>query len=266
LLAALLLGVLQGLTEFLPVSSSGHLVLFQQWLHVPGDEVLFDLVCHLGTLAPVVFFYRRSLLDMLRAPFVEKGPLSERPSTRLILLLGLATVPTGLIGVLFKDFFEQLFATPGVLAITFAITGTLLFASRYARQGSIDPQTMLWWQALALGVAQGMAITPGISRSGTTIAVALFLGLSREYAARFSFLMSIPAILGAFVLKSREADLAQLDFGILGVGAIASLISGYFALVLLVKLVKSGDFSKFSFYAWGMALFAGAGALLGWFG
>ena len=265
MLAALLLGLVQGLTEFLPVSSSGHLVLFQQWLHVPGDEVLFDLVCHLGTLVPVVVFYRKSLLDMLKAPFVERGPLAERSSTRLILLLGLATVPTGLIGVFFKDSFEQLFDTPGVLAITFAITGTLLFASRYARQGTVDQTTMLYWQALALGVAQGMAITPGISRSGTTIAVALFLGLSREYAARFSFLMSIPAILGAFVLKARDADVAQLDGGILFVGALASLVAGYGALVLLVKLVNSGDFSKFSFYAWGMAIFAGAGALLGWF-
>ena len=266
MLAALLLGVLQGLTEFLPVSSSGHLVLFQQWLHVPGDEVLFDLVCHLGTLVPVIFFYRKSLLDMLRAPFVEKGPLSERPSTKLMLLILVATVPTGLIGVLFKDFFEQLFDTPGVLAITFGLTGTLLFVSRYAKQGAIDPQTMLWWHALALGVAQGLAITPGISRSGTTIAVALFLGLSREYAARFSFLMSIPAILGAFVLKAKDAELAALDPITLSAGFVASLIAGYGALVLLVKLVKSGDFSKFSFYAWGMAIFAGLGAVLGWFG
>lgn len=256
MLNALLLGVVQGLTEFLPVSSSGHLVLFQQWLEVHGDEVLFDLVVHLGTLVPVVFFYRESLLGMLKAPFAEKGPLSERPSTRLILLVALGTIPTGLIGVSLKDFFEQLFDTPAVLALTFTLTGFLLLGSGLAKGGKRTEADMLWWQALAIGVAQGMAITPGISRSGTTIAVALLLGLSREYAARYSFLLAIPAILGAFVLKARDADWAAIDPVPLGVGFVASMISGYLALVLLVKLVQQGSFKHFAWYLFAVAAFA----------
>ena len=265
MLAALLLGVLQGLTEFLPVSSSGHLVLFQEFLPAPGDEVLFDLVVHLGTLAPVLFFYRQSILDMLRAPLTEKGPLDRRPNTRLILLVVLATVPTGLIGVGLKDQLEALFDQPSVLAITFAVTGCLLFATRYARQGETTEASMLWWQALLIGLAQGVAIAPGISRSGTTIAVALFLGMNREFAARFSFLLAIPAILGAFVLKARDAAWDEVDPLPLLVGAVAALISGYLALVLLVKLVKQGGFDKFAFYVWALALLCLVGTFAGWF-
>ncbi|MCB9764550.1 MAG: undecaprenyl-diphosphate phosphatase [Alphaproteobacteria bacterium] len=257
MLAAILLGILQGLTEFLPVSSSGHLVLFQQWLHVPGDHILFDLVVHIGTLVPILFVYREDLLRMLRAPLDEKGPLSERPGTRLLLLIVLASVPTALIGLSLKDAFEVMFADPAWLTLTFFITGVLLILTRYAAQGKTDETSMLWWQAVALGVAQGLAIAPGISRSGTTIAVALFLGMKREYAARFSFLMSIPAISGAFLLKARDADPTQIDVGVMAAGALASLVAGYFALIVLIKLVKQGDFSKFAWYVWIMAVVAG---------
>ncbi|HJN77470.1 MAG TPA: undecaprenyl-diphosphate phosphatase [Myxococcota bacterium] len=265
MLAALILGVLQGLTEFLPVSSSGHLVLFQEFLPAPGDEVLFDLVVHLGTLVPVLYFYRANILDMLRAPFSETGALSERPNTRLILLVVLATIPTGLIGVGLKDPLEALFDRPSVLSLTFAITGALLFATRYARTRDTDQSSMLWWHALVIGLAQGIAIAPGISRSGTTIAVALFLGMNREYAARFSFLLAIPAILGAFVLKARDAAWDQVEVLPLLVGAVAALLSGYVALVLLVKLVKEGGFDKFAFYVWALAALCLVGTLLGWF-
>lgn len=263
--AALILGIVQGLTEFLPVSSSGHLVLFQEFLPVAGDEVLFDLVVHIGTLLPVVWFYRATLLEMLRAPFVEKGALSERPATRLILLVGLATLPTGVIGLGLKDVFESLFDSPQILAVTFAVTGCLLIATRFAKQGSTNAASMLYWQALLIGIAQGLAIAPGISRSGTTIAIALFLGMDREFAARFSFLLAIPAILGAFVLTAKDAVWAEVVFAPLAVGFVASMISGYGALVLLVKLVKDGNFDKFAWYVWALAIACLAGGLLGWF-
>jgi len=265
MLAALILGVLQGLTEFLPVSSSGHLVLFQEFLPAPGDEVLFDLVVHLGTLAPVLYFYRKSILDMLRAPFTEKGGLSERPNTRLILLVILATIPTGLIGVGLKDTLEGLFDQPSVLSITFAVTGCLLFATRWARPGERNAANMAWWMALLIGLAQGVAIAPGISRSGTTIAVALFLGLNREFAARFSFLLAIPAILGALLLKARDAAWDEVEALPLLLGAVAALVSGYVALVLLVKLVKEGGFDKFAFYVWLLAALCLVGTFAGWF-
>lgn len=263
MLPALLLGVIQGLTEFLPVSSSGHLVLFGHILPVAGDPVLFDLIVHMGTLLPVVFFYRQDLLKIVRAPFVETGPLAQRPATRLALFVLLGTLPTGLIGVLFEDWFEQMFSEPKVLVVSFSITAALMVATYWARKrdGKTTEIDMLWWQALLIGVCQGLAITPGISRSGTTIAVALFLGLQRDYAAKFSFLLSIPAISGAFLLKARDADPALIEPAVLGVGFVSSAVAGYLALVLLVRLVRKGGFHWFAPYVLGMALFSG---LLGW--
>lgn len=278
MLSALLLGLIQGLTEFLPVSSSGHLVLFGKIFPVVGDTVLFDLVVHVGTLVPVLWVYRADILGMLKAPFTERGPLSERPSTRLGLMVLLATVPTGIIGVAFKDVFEELFSGLGVLAVTFSITGLLLLATRLTTPGGgpfaslrerlssravVSQGQLQWWHALVIGIAQGLAITPGISRSGTTIAVALFLGLDRELAARFSFLLAIPAISGAFVLTAKDADLSSLDLGVMTGGFLSSMVSGYLALLLLVKLVKRGDFSWFSPYLFAIAAFAGAAAA-GW--
>lgn len=256
-----LLGVLQGVTEFLPVSSSGHLVLFQQFLDIGGDEVLFDLVLHLGTLLPIVFFYRKSLAAMLTDPVRGEGPLAERDGVRLLALVTIATIPTGLIGVLFEDLFEALFATPAVLAITFAITGAILMYTRTRDSGSTTLAGFTWQHALIIGLAQGFAITPGISRSGTTIAVALALGLNRELAARFSFLISVPAILGAVVLRMGDVQLQELPVAQLAVGGLAAMVSGYFALALLVRLVKQGNLSWFAWYCWFAACVAGAIAL-----
>ena len=191
------------------------------------------------------------------------GAFGARPGVRMLWLVGAATVPTGLIGILFEDMFESWFANPAVLTLTFAVTGTLLFASRWAPQGRIDLGSMGLKHALILGLAQGCAITPGISRSGTTIVVAMFLGLERGLAARFSFLISVPAILGAVVLKSRDVDMATMDPLQLGVGAVTALVSGYLALVVLVGLVKRGRLSGFAWYCWAAALFSGGLAL--WF-
>jgi len=253
---AIVLGIVQGLTEFLPVSSSGHLVMYQQFLPPPEMELLFDLVLHLGTLLPITWLYRADLARMLTAPFQERGALSERPGTRLVLLIGVGSVPTAAIGLIFQDFFESLFSTPATLAVTFAITGLLLHATRYAPQGDSNEQDMSFRVALLIGIIQGLAIAPGISRSGSTIALALFLGLSREYSARYSFLLSIPAICGAFVLKASDVNWSQVDLAPLLAGGLAAAITGYVALVWLLKLVQTGDFSKFRWYCWAMAAFA----------
>jgi len=253
-LDATLLGVVQGLTEFLPVSSSGHLVLAQEALKVEHQDITFELAVHLGTLLPIVIVYFSDLWQMTKAPFAERGPLSERPATRLLLLLIIGCIPTAAIGLGFQDFFESLFDSAGPLVISFAITGCLLYATRFAPKGNKEALGLSWQSALLIGIAQGMAITPGISRSGTTIAVALFLGTSRDFAARFSFLLSIPAILGAVLLQAKDLDgSANLDWGALGIGALAAAITGYVALRLLIKLVRSGDFSKFAWYCWAMA-------------
>jgi undecaprenyl-diphosphatase len=246
-LDATLLGVVQGLTEFLPVSSSGHLVLAQEALGIEHKDITFELAVHLGTLVPIFMVYFSDLWQMTKAPFVEKGPL---------LILG--CIPTAAIGLGFEDFFQSLFNSPGPLVFSFAITGGLLYATRFAPKGDKAALNLPWASALIIGIAQGMAITPGISRSGTTIAVALFLGTSRDFAARFSFLLSIPAILGAVLLQTRDLESgAHLDWTSLGIGAGVAAIVGYVALKLLIKLVNSGDFSKFAWYCWGMAGVAG---------
>jgi undecaprenyl-diphosphatase len=256
-LGAALLGIIQGLTEFLPVSSSGHLVMFQQFFQLGDDHVLFDLVLHLGTLFVVLWFYRAELIGMFKDVVSGEGPMRSRKGFRTLVLLVIATIPTGLIGVLFEDLFERWFANPAVLVVTFAITGTVLFVSRWFDQGSGDEVGMKWWHAVILGVVQGCAITPGISRSGSTIVAALFLGLDREVAARFSFLMSVPAILGAVVFKLKDVGADVVHWPSVGVGALCALVSGYFSLVLLVRLVRNGRLSHFSWYCWAAAIAAG---------
>ena len=263
LLGAAFLGLLQGLTEFLPVSSSGHLVLFQQFVAIGEDHVLFDLVLHLGTLLPVLWFYRSDLRGIASDALAGEGPFLARPGVKLTALLVAASVPTAIIGLTLEDTFERLFSRPSVLTLTFAITGVLLFVSRRFRGGTVDGASMTWQQAVILGITQGLAITPGISRSGSTIAVALMLGLQREHAARFSFLMSVPAIGGAVLLKGLKADWTGVDPLQLLVGGSVALVSGYGALVLLVRLVEKGGFSNFAYYAWFAAAVAGVLTVMG---
>lgn len=254
-LGALFLGVTQGLTEFLPVSSSGHLVLFQQFIEIAGDDLLFDLVLHVGTLVPVLYFYRDWVLKLVMDPFVGEGPFFSRVGVQWLGYLVVASVPTAIIGLAFEDLFEQLFSTPATLAVTFTLTGLLLLATaRFDRSHLARPLSV--GLVLLLGIAQGIAITPGISRSGTTIAAALLLGMERETAARFSFLMSVPAITGGLLLKLMDASVEASDPVQLGVGGIAALVSGYFALVLLVQVVRAGRMAYFAGYLFAVALFS----------
>jgi len=255
-LSAAILGVVQGLTEFLPVSSSGHLVLFQHWLPVSGDPVAFDLALHLGTLIPVLWVYRSDLANVVHDSIRGDGPYWQRPGVRLLLVLIAATIPTAIIGLGLEDVFEKLFHNPRAVGIAFAATGTVLWFTRSAPRGETDAHQLSWGRAVAIGLAQGVAITPGISRSGSTIAAGLFLGMDREAAARFSFLLSIPAIGGAFVLKMGDLSLGTLSLGPLLIGVFTSAVSGYIALRILLRLVRGGDFSKFAFYLWPLAVFA----------
>ena len=263
LLFAAFLGVVQGLTEFLPVSSSGHLAVFQElWVWAGGDPALFDeqvafnLVLHVGTLVPVLIMYRSDIASVF-ADMRGEGEWLSRPGLRLAAWVVLGTIPTGIIGLALKDVFEQLFGSIGMVGVAFAITGALLYRIRTIPPGDRDIAGMTWKHALIIGLAQGFAITPGISRSGTTIAVALMLGLRRELAARYSFLLSVPAILGAFVLEARHLDLATTHaVAPLAVGFVAAAMSGWAALVILLKLVRTGDFSRFAWYLWAVAAFA----------
>ena len=254
ILLAALLGLVQGLTEFLPVSSSGHLVVFQNWLHEEHTPVVFDLVLHIGTLLPIVWVYRETLIELING--VVSKPLAQE--NRLALWIVLGSVPTAMIGLAFEDLFEQIFQTPKMVASAFFVTGSFLFATQYLSEGTRDEQGMTWKDALVIGAVQGLAITPGISRSGSTIAIAMLLGLKRDLAAKYSFLLSIPAIVGGFILKADELTLDASTLPSLGAGLVVSAVSGLFALKILLKLVNSGDFSKFSYYLWAIAL-------IGWF-
>ncbi len=249
ILLAALLGLVQGLTEFLPVSSSGHLVVFQNWLQEEPTPVAFDLVLHIGTLLPIVWVYRETVLELLKS--LVRNPMSAENRLTWWILLG--SVPTALIGIGFEDLFEQLFHTPKMVAVAFFVTGSFLFATQYLKEGERDVQQMTWKDALVIGAIQGLAITPGISRSGSTIAIAMLLGLKRDLAARYSFLLSIPAIVGGFVLKADELTVDMATLPSLGAGFVVSALSGLFALKILLKLVNSGDFSKFSYYLWTIA-------------
>jgi undecaprenyl-diphosphatase len=255
-LGAILLGILQGITEFLPVSSSGHLVLFQEFLPVAGDEILFDLVLHVGTLLPALWFYREDVLQVLRDAVGAEASFWERPGVRLAMLVVVATIPTGVIGIGFKDWFEAMFDQPGRVGFAFLATALLLLSTRGRQDGEYTLRNTPLWMAALLGIAQGMAITPGISRSGTTIAVALLLGLRREFAVKLSFLMSVPAILGAVLLKTLELEAFDAAPMELGLGFVAAMVSGYAALVLLVRLVKQGRFSDFAWYLAPLSLVA----------
>lgn len=267
-LQALILGVVQGLTEFLPVSSSGHLVLAQQWF---GDKFLFkqeavafDLVLHVGTLLPVLYFYRADLIAIIKSIFSggdalkSEGPVGWLQADRhrwLALCVVLATIPTGLIGVGLKDTFESLFHDSRAVCGALFFTGFLLFSTRFFGRGDTARRDLTVPIALLIGLAQGFAITPGISRSGSTIALALLLGLDRDLAARFSFLLSIPAILGAVVLVAKDGvTLTGEAVPALAVGFVASMLVGYAALSMLVALVKRGGLHKFSYYLWPVAI------------
>lgn len=253
-LGALFLGVVQGLTEFLPVSSSGHLTLFEQFVELDGDNVLFNLFLHVGTLLPVLWFYRDKVLFLVKDPLQSDQPFLQRDGVRRWLLLIAASVPTAIIGLVFKDLFDELFSNPAALTVSFTITAVVLLTTRLANPSG---RKLTLGIAVLLGIVQGLAITPGISRSGSTIAAALLLGVERDEAAEFSFLMSVPAITGATLLLLKDADLAAFDPLDVAIGFTASLVSGYLALVLLVALVRRGGLHWFSIWCFGAAIAAG---------
>jgi undecaprenyl-diphosphatase len=266
-LQALILGVIQGLTEFLPVSSSGHLVLFQELLgadfFASGEEELFAVVLHLGTLLPILWFYRRDIGLSLASLRPDEGLsklgvlawLRDDENRWLCVLVIVGTVPTGLMGITLHDRFTEMFASPSKVLVALLVTGALLLATRFVPADRSGTASLALWSALLIGVVQGCAITPGISRSGSTIAVALFLGIARADAARFSFLLSVPAILGAVVLQSKDGlPLDSISWAPLAIGFLAAVVVGYFSLVLLVALVNKGRLHQFTWYLWPAAI------------
>lgn len=266
MLKAVFLGALQGATEFLPVSSSGHLVIAQGLMGVKlenGGLLAFDVCLHFGTLLAIVAVFWRELVQMVRSlvrlrpsdePYVPTG-LSMREARRLALLLIVGTIPAGVLGVLFKDFFESLFSSVEAAAAMLLVTGVILWFTRYARSRDIGLSRMTWMQAILIGVAQAIAIIPGISRSGSTIAGGLYQGMERASAARFAFLLAVPAIGGAGILQIK--DLASVSSEILWsivVGTLVSFLVGIAAIKWLLGVVRRGRFSWFAYYCWAAGL------------
>ena len=261
-LEAILLGILQGLTEFLPVSSSGHLVLAQQFLGLKEPLVFFDVMLHVGTLAAVLVAYRDAIGRLTMGGFSALGntqlwrdprtTLNNSPDLKFIWLILLGSIPTGVIAVVFKSQLESFFDEVRLVSIMLILTGAILQLPRLRREKGDNPENsahpLKTWHAPLIGIAQGCAITPGISRSGTTISLALFLGIPAKTAAEYSFLLSIPAILGAVVLKVRDVGDTTIPLHIVGGGMLASFIVGYIALRFLLVVLNRGKFSLFSYY------------------
>lgn len=258
---AAVLGLVQGLTEFLPVSSSGHLVLFQNLFGLEEPALFFDVSLHVGTLLAICVFFYRDLKAIFIALFsgstwsAGSGGLWERlcrhRETRFAGLILLGTIPTCLIGLLVKPMAERIFSSIFIVGVMLLVTGTLLWFTRHTRKEGRNDGRMIVWDALLIGTIQGAAIFPGLSRSGATIAVGLFAGLDRETAARFSFLLAIPAIIGAMILQLSDAFSAGFPPATAVLtGTFAAAGVGYAALSILMPLVKRGDLYAFAPYCW----------------
>jgi undecaprenyl-diphosphatase len=239
---AVILGLVQGLTEFLPISSSGHLVIFQHWLGVRTPGLLFEVLVHFGTLLAVILTFWPDIAQILR-----------RPWHKMMVLIVVGTVPTALMGVLLEPVFGAAFESVGVVGAALVVTGCLLWWAGRRRPGRKQLATTSLFDALVVGFGQGLAITPGLSRSGTTIAFALLRGLERGMAARYSFLLSIPAVLGATLWEAR--GLADQSAGMTApaaywVAAAVAALSGYLAIRVLLPVLERGRLHYFSYYCW----------------
>jgi len=253
---AAILGFLQGATEFLPVSSSGHLVMGQEILGISIDGIAFEVLLHVATLLSVVVVYRERLFGLARGVFLE----NDAKAWKYVGLLAIATLPAAVVGILFEDKVDTLFASPTVVVAGLLFTGTILFSTRWVLKRELNAELGVW-SAILIGLAQCVAIMPGISRSGSTVVTALWLGISPLEAAAFSFLMAIPTIAGAAVLKFPElsAGLDGVGGGALGTGFIVAGVTGVLAIRLFVKMLKDRSFAHFAWYCWGVGLL-----FLGW--
>lgn len=271
---SIFLGLVQGLTEFLPVSSSGHLAIFQKLFGMQEPMLLFDILLHFATLAAVVFFFRADIANLLKAAVSEPAssgepaesttwPGSKKSAQLFILWVIVGTIPAGLTGLLIKDYIETAFKSLTLVGVDLMVTGLILMLVEKRAAGKRNAANMGAAGALIIGAAQAVAILPGISRSGSTICAALFLGINRKEAGRFSFLLSIPAILGATVLQLKDA----LETGISIhpahiLGMIAAFAAGLVALRWLIRILEGGRLTGFSIYCLILGLTAIAASII----
>ena len=258
---AVILGLVQGLAEFLPISSSGHLALLQYFFGIEeGDALTFAIMLHVGTLISVFVVYWGDLVDLIRELgmlfkdiFTGKGlRVDANPTRRLGFLIIVATIPTGIIGILLRDVFEMMYGSLIFIGIGFLLTGTILFVAEKIGSNSGNLAEMKFKSATFVGICQGVAIWPGISRSGTTIFGSLICGLTRESAVKFVFLISIPAIIGATLLDIM-AGMDAMSFSVI-IGMAVSAVSGIVAIKTMIKAVSKNKLFGFSLYTWGLGV------------
>ncbi|HTE22479.1 MAG TPA: undecaprenyl-diphosphatase UppP [Candidatus Limnocylindria bacterium] len=258
---AVILGLVQGLTEFIPVSSSGHLVFLHSAFGITENGLLFDVALHIGTLTALVMYFHKEILLLI------KGILGKNEYTKLAWLIALATIPAVISGMLLQSRAESAFRSVQLVAVNLIVVAVIMllaewFARRYKRKGELEKTSTT--QALVIGIAQAVAVIPGVSRSGSTITTGLFLGLDRVAATRFSFLLGIPITFGAVikVLATNEAtQMIGNDFGLFAVGIVTALASGLFAIRFLLKYLAGHTLAVFAYYRIVLGLLVLAG---GW--
>ncbi|NLM25712.1 MAG: undecaprenyl-diphosphate phosphatase [Firmicutes bacterium] len=264
LLEAIFLGVIQGITEFLPVSSSGHLVLFSSLLGIQEANLTYEIFLHFGTLLAVFFAFKpdimlliQAFIKLIKAPGDFKQLYQTDSGVKMLIAIIIGTLPLVFVGLFVQDFIRDLFSSPKFTGYMLLLTGTILFISSKVNDGKKEIERISMLDGLIIGLGQACAVVPGLSRSGTTIATGLLKGLERESAARFSFLLSIPAILGAQVLAIGDlfsAEAISTPLWMMLIGTLVSAIVGYLAIKLLLKFVRQGRLIIFSYYTWAVGL------------
>lgn len=262
---AFILGIVQGVTEFLPVSSSAHLVIVPELFNIPSPGVAFDVLLHLATLVAVVGYFIGDVVRIIRALFVPRSMKKEDVKywRRLFFWLVIGSVPAAIIGLALNNFFEGLFSSTASVGIFLLVTTALLLASDLAmaraerlRREWVPLAQMKWSDAVIVGLYQALAIAPGISRSGSTISAGIFLGFDRETAARFAFLLSIPAILGAFLFKLPDLGGESGPGGAaLLVGFLAAAVSGFLSVRFMMRFLKKHRMWGFAIYTLVLGVF-----------
>lgn len=254
ILQSFLLGLIQGLTEFLPISSSGHLALGRYFLGAETEVgITFEVVVHFGTLCSIIIYYKKELTALIKAGFIFLGSPSTQkddPQVRTILFILVSMIPAFIVGFTLKDYVEEIFMNPLLVSGMLIVTGGILFLTKFAK--APDGKVTLK-KSFLIGLAQSFAMIPGISRSGSTISTALYLGIKREEAANFSFLMVIPVIGGAMLLQIKEMfeiGVSDAQITSLLVGFLTAFISGYYALKYLIIILKKKGFHYFAYYCW----------------
>ena len=240
----IILGLIQGLTEFLPISSSGHLVIMQKIFNINQNQLLISVLLHFGTLIPVLIIFRDDILEILSF---------KKEKNHFTFLIIIASIPTAIMGFFFEDFFEKLFSSTISTALMLIVTGFILLIGDKLANYDREITNFKWLNAVFVGIAQGIAIIPGISRSGSTITASLIQGLKKEEAARFSFILSVPVIAGAGLLKVGEAfntGVNNFNTTAIILGVISAIISGYVAIRYFIYILKKQKLIYFSYYCW----------------